>query len=629
MSFTYKAFISYSHAEDSALAAAVHTALHRFARPWYRLRALRVFRDKTSMSANPALWPAIEHALGQSEWFLFFASPSATQSPWVQKEVEWWLAKRGSERLILCLTDGELVWDANGGDFDWRRTTALPPGMRGAFRDEPLWVDLRQVRQEAPLSLRNADFRAAVLDIAAPLHGKPKDLLDSEDLREHRKLRTVGVAALGVIAALSYGLFRIDQISRERKDTVISHELAGKAYLNLPHNPELSALLALAGIARRQTGLAEVAFRHALARLGIPREATVVVGPAPVRSMAFSPDGKLLALAFTDGRAAVWPGVPSDKPELRPLDAPDGVSSLAWADNGALFAASRTGALLRWDSAGIAAAASSMQLPGAATRMVADPSGSLLYAALANGSVAAIDWRKGGKQESRIGSQGGLAAFAVHRTGRLVAVGTAQGLITLWQFPGGQKLGEVRLREGVTALDFNPRGRSVLSDELLAASDRHGNLHIFDVATQAAGKPGGLPGIQLPTVPGGIASVAFTGNGKCLMVAGEAGELMLKEVNSWNTLRVVDDSAGGVTTAATGAARHYAIADETGHVRIVESALCADKDDLCAFAAALPLRPLTPEERRRFVAGQRESDNEEPLPPRCQALVDAVLGGQR
>ena len=57
VSFTYKAFISYSHAEDSALAAAVHTALHRFARPWYRLRAMRVFRDKTSMSANPALWP--------------------------------------------------------------------------------------------------------------------------------------------------------------------------------------------------------------------------------------------------------------------------------------------------------------------------------------------------------------------------------------------------------------------------------------------------------------------------------------------------------------------------------------------------------------------------------------------
>ena len=114
MAYTYKAFISYSHADDSKLAAAVHSALHRFARPWYRLRAMHVFRDKTSMSANPALWPAIEHALRQSEWLLFFASPAAAESPWVRKEVEWWLAERGSDHLILCITGGELAWDATG-----------------------------------------------------------------------------------------------------------------------------------------------------------------------------------------------------------------------------------------------------------------------------------------------------------------------------------------------------------------------------------------------------------------------------------------------------------------------------------------------------------------------------------
>ena len=47
----YHAFISYSHAEDSKLAAAVERALKRFARPWYR-KGLRVFRDKTSLSAG-------------------------------------------------------------------------------------------------------------------------------------------------------------------------------------------------------------------------------------------------------------------------------------------------------------------------------------------------------------------------------------------------------------------------------------------------------------------------------------------------------------------------------------------------------------------------------------------------
>ena len=629
MAYTYKAFISYSHGEDSKLAAALHSALHRFARPWYRLRAMHVFRDKISMSANPALWPAIEHALRQSEWLLFFASPAAAESPWVRKEVEWWLAERGSDHLILCITGGELAWDAAGSDFDWTRTTALPQCMRNAFREEPLWVDLRQVRNAVPLSLRNADFRAALLDIAAPLHGKPKDVLDSEDLREHRKLRLAGASALAVIVLLSYGLFRIDQISRERKDTVISHELAGKAYLNLPSNPELSALLALAGIARRQTGLSEVAFRHALAKIAPPPQVTDISGTAPVRSMAFSPDGKSLAVAFTDGRAALLPLVRQNKAELLPLAAPEGVGSLAWVDKSTLLAATATGALLRWDNPGGAPPAVAGHLPGPATQIVADPAGRLLYESLSNGGVAAIDWRKNVGVESRIEGRSAPTAFAVHRSGGLVATGNAEGLLALWRFPGGEKLGEIRLQEGVTALDFNPRGRSVLSDEMLAAGDRHGNLHVFDVAAQAAGKPGALPQIHLPTVAGGISSVAFTGNGKCLVVAGNNGELFLREVNSWNALRVENAGVGGITGAVVGANRQYAMADDAGGIHVFELALCADKNELCAFAAALPLRPLTPEERRRFVAGQRESDNEEPLPPRCQALVDSVLGGQR
>ncbi|MDQ3698882.1 MAG: hypothetical protein M3373_12810 [Gemmatimonadota bacterium] len=41
----YDAFISYSHALDGTLAPALQSALHRFAKPWYRLRARRVFRD--------------------------------------------------------------------------------------------------------------------------------------------------------------------------------------------------------------------------------------------------------------------------------------------------------------------------------------------------------------------------------------------------------------------------------------------------------------------------------------------------------------------------------------------------------------------------------------------------------
>ena len=58
--------MSYSHAADDRLAPALQAALHALGRPWYRLRALRIFRDKTSLAATPGLWPGIEEALRAS-----------------------------------------------------------------------------------------------------------------------------------------------------------------------------------------------------------------------------------------------------------------------------------------------------------------------------------------------------------------------------------------------------------------------------------------------------------------------------------------------------------------------------------------------------------------------------------
>src|SRR5215467_3455586 len=58
----YDAFISYSHQHDGHIAPALENALERFAKPWYRLRALRVFRDTTNLGANPSLWGSIQQA---------------------------------------------------------------------------------------------------------------------------------------------------------------------------------------------------------------------------------------------------------------------------------------------------------------------------------------------------------------------------------------------------------------------------------------------------------------------------------------------------------------------------------------------------------------------------------------
>jgi tetratricopeptide (TPR) repeat protein len=197
----YDAFVSYSHAKDKPIAAALQTVVQKLGKPWYRRRALRVFRDDTSLSATPHLWPTIEQALGQSRFLILLASPEAAASPWVDKEVAYWLAHKGADTLLIALTDGELAWDNAVGDFGWREAIPLPPALRGRFPVEPKWVDLCAYRDG--VNPRDAKFTELAADFAAAIRGMPKEDLLSQELRQQRRALTLAWSAAGSLLFLA------------------------------------------------------------------------------------------------------------------------------------------------------------------------------------------------------------------------------------------------------------------------------------------------------------------------------------------------------------------------------------------------------------------------------------------
>jgi hypothetical protein len=134
----YDAFISYSHQHDAVLGPALQSDLERFAKPWYRMRALRIFRDTANLAANPALWASIEEGLGSSQWFILLASADAGKSEWVNREVQWWVTHRSPDRLLVVGTGAGLAWDGPGRD--WAADAPVPRALHGVFTAEPLWV---------------------------------------------------------------------------------------------------------------------------------------------------------------------------------------------------------------------------------------------------------------------------------------------------------------------------------------------------------------------------------------------------------------------------------------------------------------------------------------------------------
>ncbi|MBL8414407.1 MAG: TIR domain-containing protein [Propionivibrio sp.] len=274
----HDAFISYSQSADARLASALERGLESLAKPLFRLRAIDVFRDKTGLSASPGLWSGIAAHLEASCWLIFLASPKAATSPWCTKELLWWLDRHGTEGLLIVLTDGALVRDADVSDFDWGRTDALPDAARGRFAEEPLYVDLRWAGDEAYLGHRDPRLRPALLDLAAPIRGVPKDILDGEDVRQLRRTRRIAIAAVaGIVTAAALAVWQAVEATRQRDEAIrlreqaLSRQLAAQSASLLVRDPVLALQLAADSRAIAPTSESSSALLGAVTALPLTR----------------------------------------------------------------------------------------------------------------------------------------------------------------------------------------------------------------------------------------------------------------------------------------------------------------------------------------------------------------------
>ena len=205
---------------------------------------LNIFRDESNLNLSPDLWRSIETALDNSEFLIYLAHPAAARSFWINKEIEHWISTKSVSDLILVITAGEFEWDQGSNQVDSERTDVLPPALKQAFHNEPLYLDLRWAALITDFD-QDPRFHSAVATLAATLRKTSVEDITGEEWVQHRKrirYRNAAVASLAVlaVAALGFAWYATEQ---EKNATARNFTLRSAAALTAS-DPTRAAQLA-------------------------------------------------------------------------------------------------------------------------------------------------------------------------------------------------------------------------------------------------------------------------------------------------------------------------------------------------------------------------------------------------
>jgi WD40 repeat protein len=558
----YDAFISYSHAADGTLAPAIQHGLQALAKPLYQRRALRVFRDQTSLAVTPALWPTIQQALEASRYFILLASPAAAQSPWVQQELAWWVQRREPETLLIVLTAGTIAWDQSSGDFAWHATDALPRGLSGWFRAEPLWVDLRWAREASRLSARNPRLQDDVATLAAPLRGIAKDDLVGRDIVLHRRavrLTQVAVTLLVLLAlgATSGALVAVDQRNTARRQTRLaeSRALVNAAGSTAPTQLDASLLLAERAARMRPTPETRAALLAALT--ASPHLARFVHQRSAVSTLTNLPGGGV-AVGHANGSVSLLDAHYQNERTLGRTGNSTVTALAVSGPAGLLIAADQQGTVRLWSLASGTLRRQWPARPGEATAVGIAPNGHTAALVTRSNALVVLDARNGSvRGQALLDLPGAVVENLVFLDNQRVLVGDQVGRAQVWGIGaqprqlsqhdqlslGDELLAEAWSEDGRTYAVTTSTGQASVFDAVtgrqrgpdfasapptvgpMAVDDRgdraaflyRGSLSVLDRSPQAAGAGRarvGLPGFSRAEL------LRFSADGRWLLAAG-------------------------------------------------------------------------------------------------------------
>lgn len=521
-------FISYSR-KDIAFAHILHDML--------RARKLDPWIDWEDIPPSADWLNEVQRAIEAANSFIFILSPTSINSKICLLEIKH--ALKNHKRIIPIALPGvepASAWPEIA-KYHW---IFFPPDHSVEFQTafnvllKTIETDLAWVKSHTRLQVRALEWenenrhesfllRGRDLDLGekwlaqkngkdpAPT-GKQLDYIHASrtfaESQKHRSLTMLILVFISTIALITLALWQTSKVNDSER---VAHAggLAAQARSLISDQPDLAALLSIESVRESDNQITRAALFSSISTypFAFPK---IIRDTNVVNSVAFSPDGKVLAVADQSNLITLW-DVATRQRIGEPLKGhTDFVKWLTFSPDGNLLASSsQDKTIILWDVNAQQPVGNPLIAHSNYVYCVDfSPDGKWL--ASAGGDNKIIIWDVVLRQpigDPLLGHTRAVLSVAFSPNGQLLASGSADNSIMLWDMTADQPSGEkiIEHLSGVSSIEFSPDGKM-----LAFAGEYDKRVMLWDVNAQK------LTGQPLEGHQNYISSIAFSPDGKTL-----------------------------------------------------------------------------------------------------------------